>query len=196
MGRYRKKPLVIEAEPFKSGMEDGIEHVKLGEVPDAILEAWFGDAVLQDPAATRKAEEIGEVGQSDLEADGGLTVGLQSDSPAAAGPTFQVPFINTLEGKHYILPTDVIVTGVHGERYPVKKDIFEKTYEPDPLGALPREIEEAEKHLVKSRQDYYALGRFIPAIRNELGALGARWDIGERTLLLCQEIMAIKVPAA
>jgi hypothetical protein len=42
----------------------------------------------------------------------------------------QVPYIQTLEGKLYISQTDFILTGVKGERYPCKKDIFEATYEP------------------------------------------------------------------
>lgn len=40
----------------------------------------------------------------------------------------KVPFIRTLEGKHYINKGDYIITGVDGERYPCKKDIFLKTY--------------------------------------------------------------------
>lgn len=40
------------------------------------------------------------------------------------------PYINTLEGKLYISPGDYIVIGINGERYPVKPDIFEQTYEP------------------------------------------------------------------
>lgn len=39
-----------------------------------------------------------------------------------------VPFIRTLEGKHYICKGDYIITGVDGERYPCKRDIFLKTY--------------------------------------------------------------------
>lgn len=39
------------------------------------------------------------------------------------------PYIRTLEGKHYIHKGSYIVTGVRGERYPYKKDIFEETYE-------------------------------------------------------------------
>jgi hypothetical protein len=38
-------------------------------------------------------------------------------------------WIDTLEGGHIVCPGDWIVTGVHGERYPVKPDIFDKTYE-------------------------------------------------------------------
>jgi hypothetical protein len=38
-------------------------------------------------------------------------------------------FIVTLEGKMKISPYDYIIKGVHGEFYPCKPDIFEKTYE-------------------------------------------------------------------
>lgn len=35
----------------------------------------------------------------------------------------------TLEGVHIITYDDFIIQGVHGEIYPCKPDIFEKTYE-------------------------------------------------------------------
>ena len=35
----------------------------------------------------------------------------------------------TLEGRHIVCPGDWIITGVNGEQYPCKPDIFEKTYE-------------------------------------------------------------------
>lgn len=38
--------------------------------------------------------------------------------------------IVTLEGEHVVSLNDWIITGVHGEKYPCKPDIFEKTYEP------------------------------------------------------------------
>lgn len=37
--------------------------------------------------------------------------------------------IPTLEGIHKFTPDDMLITGVNGEIYPYKKDIFEKTYE-------------------------------------------------------------------
>lgn len=40
-------------------------------------------------------------------------------------------WIDTLEGGHIVCPGDWIITGVHGERYPCKPDIFAKTYEAD-----------------------------------------------------------------
>ena len=39
-------------------------------------------------------------------------------------------WIPTLEGGHRVCPGDWIITGVKGERYSCKPDIFEATYEP------------------------------------------------------------------
>jgi hypothetical protein len=39
-------------------------------------------------------------------------------------------WIDTLEGGHVVCPGDWIITGVKGERYPCKSDIFDATYEP------------------------------------------------------------------
>lgn len=38
--------------------------------------------------------------------------------------------IQTLEGPLTVSPGDWIITGVNGEHYPCKPDIFSKTYEP------------------------------------------------------------------
>lgn len=38
--------------------------------------------------------------------------------------------IPTLEGTHNMTPADMLITGVQGEIYPCKLDIFEATYEP------------------------------------------------------------------
>lgn len=38
--------------------------------------------------------------------------------------------IETLEGFHIVCPGDWIITGIKGEHYPCKPDIFEATYEP------------------------------------------------------------------
>lgn len=38
-------------------------------------------------------------------------------------------WIDTLEGGHIVCPGDWIITGVQGEHYPCKPDIFEQTYE-------------------------------------------------------------------
>ncbi len=38
-------------------------------------------------------------------------------------------YIETLEGMMHVQAGDWIITGVNGEHYPCKPDIFEKTYE-------------------------------------------------------------------
>jgi len=39
-------------------------------------------------------------------------------------------YIRTPEGRHGVSPGDWIITGVRGERYPCKPDVFAMTYEP------------------------------------------------------------------
>ncbi|MGE9941113.1 hypothetical protein ACQRBH_06020 [Bariatricus sp. SGI.161] len=46
---------------------------------------------------------------------------------------YQTPIemtIQTLEGPLRAAPGDWIITGIRGEQYPCKPDVFEKTYEP------------------------------------------------------------------
>lgn len=38
-------------------------------------------------------------------------------------------WIDTLEGGHVVCPKDWVITGVKGEKYPCKPDIFAETYE-------------------------------------------------------------------
>lgn len=38
-------------------------------------------------------------------------------------------WMDTIEGGHRVCPGDWIITGVNGERYPCKPDVFEATYE-------------------------------------------------------------------
>lgn len=44
--------------------------------------------------------------------------------------TQEEQIIETLEGPLRAAPGDWIITGLRGEQYPCKPDIFEKTYEP------------------------------------------------------------------
>ena len=54
------------------------------------------------------------------------------DYPGKAGTSslvFTAGSIETLEGRHVVSPGDWIVTGINGEKWAVKPDIFWKTYE-------------------------------------------------------------------
>ena len=63
-----------------------------------------------------------------LAADLGLdTLGMTSHPPSNSVRWWK---IGTLEGGHEVSPLDYIITGVKGEHYPCKPDIFEMTYEP------------------------------------------------------------------
>ena len=51
------------------------------------------------------------------------------DDRASHANTSLWAWIGTLEGGHLVMPGDWIITGVQGEQYPCKPDIFEATYE-------------------------------------------------------------------
>lgn len=50
--------------------------------------------------------------------------------------------IHTLEGDMVASPGDWIITGIKGEKYPVKNDIFQSTYE-----AVDEFVEFSERYL-------------------------------------------------
>lgn len=84
MGKYRKKPVVVEAIQFKCDAK-----------------------TIEEIALMRGVREV----RIDF-----------SQTP----PTIKIP---TLEGTMTAKVGDYIIRGVHGELYPCKPDIFEKTYE-------------------------------------------------------------------
>lgn len=78
MGKFQKRPVVIEAEQWFPGRRiDGVE---------------------ERPGNGKNSEPVG--------------------------------IVKTLEGDMIARPGDWIITGVEGEKYPCKNEIFKKTYEP------------------------------------------------------------------
>lgn len=86
MARFRKVPLIIEAEQFFLGGEG---------LPQGVL-------VMCEPV--------------------GVHDGCSCDG---------APHVHTLEGPLLVSDGDWIITGVKGERYPCKPDVFAMTYEPE-----------------------------------------------------------------
>lgn len=84
MPKFRKKPVVVDAEIYSPGMEDGF-----------VVDGRYYDKRGAVPRAMNR-----------------------------------IPAIKTLEGHHEISPGDWIITGIAGERYPCKPDIFAATYDP------------------------------------------------------------------
>ena len=59
----------------------------------------------------------------------GPTYTVQVGGAFHGGPGIEVPVVDTLEGEMRVSPGDWIITGVKGEVYPCKPDIFAATYE-------------------------------------------------------------------
>ena len=108
MALYRKKPIIIEASQwFKNGdhPEDGEEIFTRGEFKGELLEGKIVRYYrTPDLDGLRECEHCGRVMK-----DHG--------------------WIDTFEGGHIVCPGDWIITGVKGECYPCKPDVFEQTYE-------------------------------------------------------------------
>lgn len=114
MKKYRKKPVVIEAvQWFKNGdhPEDNCHMVE----PDPKSSTTF----------------------TPFMSEGGIVRRYRRPDDSGDRPCFQCEnamhvhgWIETLEGGHNVCPGDWIITGVKGEFYPCKPDIFEATYEP------------------------------------------------------------------
>lgn len=108
MGKYRKKPVVIEATQW---LKNG-DHPKDGK--DIFTEGKFKGELLEGKIVRyyrtpkidgqRQCEKCGKI----MHVHG---------------------WVDTLEGGHIVCPGDFIITGVKGEIYPCKPDIFEATYE-------------------------------------------------------------------
>lgn len=85
MPKFRKRPVVVEAEQF---------HVWNDDLPSGVRKKILGGN--PDTISGQRVEFV----------------------------------IDTLEGEMKVSNGDWVITGIHGEKYPCKPDIFEKTYEP------------------------------------------------------------------
>lgn len=127
MPQFRKKPVVIEAvQWFKNG-----DHPEDGEERFPLKAARIGaaDGSASDPRYTGEfAGELfeGKVVRYFRRPD------VSSDTACRhCGRDMHIHgWIDTTEGGHIVCPGDWIITGVRGERYPCKPDIFAETYEP------------------------------------------------------------------
>jgi hypothetical protein len=126
--KWRKKPVVIEATQwFKNGdhpfdyaserqrFENGVMRTWTG-----VMRTWTGD----------EAKSLGLEGQivryyRHPKGD------RQEKCKHCNRIMHDHGWIDTLEGGHIVCPGDWVITGVKGEHYPCKPDIFALTYEPE-----------------------------------------------------------------
>ena len=111
--KFRKKPVAIEATQ------------------------WFKNG--DHPQDETRLLDVSHGGQSKtIETDGKVVRYFRHPDKAYEGERSCVHcgvimhkhgWIDTLEGGHIVCPGDWIITGVKGEHYPCKPDIFEATYE-------------------------------------------------------------------
>ncbi len=105
--KYRKKPVVIEA----------CQWLKNGDHPDDESKPIDN----KEPACLTEGKVVRYYRNPD-----------DSGERACEHCSKQMDchgWIDTLEGGHIVCPGDWIITGVEGEHYPCKPEIFEQTYE-------------------------------------------------------------------
>jgi hypothetical protein len=99
MAKYRKKPVVVGAEQW----------FKLGNVEEVKEYDWCKEFNKNELVVIERCGNI--------------------LCKHCGGYLKNHGWIDTLEGGHLVCPGDWIITGVKGEKYPCKPDIFEQTYE-------------------------------------------------------------------
>lgn len=131
MARFRKKPVEVEATQW----------FKNGDHPDDYTNEHY-----VSPTESYSPDYRREHGW-----EGNVVRYFRRPEPEYAGESVHEPcgrawdehgWIDTLEGGHTVCPGDWIITGVQGERYPCKPDIFAITYDSVmdvPTEAVPRE---------------------------------------------------------
>lgn len=120
MAQYRKKPVVIEASLWRQngdhpkdyaadtiGLERGEPRTFSGDERKAM--GWEGGIVRYFRRPDVPGDQACRLCKQTMHVHG---------------------WIDTLEGGHIVCPGDWIITGVKGEHYPCKPDIFAATYEP------------------------------------------------------------------
>jgi hypothetical protein len=119
MAKYRKKPVVIEATQwFKNGDHPQDFSKEKQGFENGVLRTWTGDEI----KANGWEGQIVRYYRTP-ECDGQDVCKHCSQIMHVHG------WIDTLEGGHIVCPGDWIITGVKGENYPCKPDIFAATYE-------------------------------------------------------------------
>lgn len=112
MPQFRKKPVIIEAHQW----------LKNGDHPNDAATEMFDYPNGQRPQVIREGAVVRYFRHPDVS-------GEQSCERCGVR-MHDHGWIDTLEGGHTVCPGDWIITGVQGERYPCKPDIFAATYEP------------------------------------------------------------------
>lgn len=117
--KYVKKPIAIEAAQWFKNGDHPLDYSKSHE--------GFEDGVLRvfSPEERKARGWEGDIVR------GYRTPSMDGQTPCqhCGKAMHDHGWIDTLEGGHVVCPGDYIITGIKGEKYPCKPDIFEATYE-------------------------------------------------------------------
>lgn len=137
MTQYRKRPVVVTAHQwFKNGDHPLDNATEMFDYPSGPLPT----DVTQRPRVIRT---------------GAIVRPLQGYHPGenlckyCEADMVRHGWIDTLEGGHIVCPGDYIITGIKGEHYSCKPDIFAATYEPVPVP--PLDLPEPEQQALAAR---------------------------------------------
>lgn len=108
---YKYKSLNIKAEPYKIGMEDGVD-ISMRSRLDGHIERFIVRDTLKENGATV---------QDNVER-------LYANNKAYDVEEYK-PFLDYCDNKHYIDKTDMIVTDALGDRFPMSLKVFKATFE-------------------------------------------------------------------
>lgn len=162
MAQYRKKPVIIEAvQWFPGATVEGVAqqdpelifsrsghyfYLSAMGSDGFIANAWLAvddEKALDGPVLPFVFWSVKTGERRTAAADDPLTKKYLEYMKHETLPT-AYGLIETLEGRMSVAPGDWIITGVKGEKYPCKPDIFEATYErvhaPDPSCPMPGNV--------------------------------------------------------
>lgn len=120
MPMFRKKPVEIEASQWFKNGDHPLDYAK-SQV------GYEGDVLREWPAS--ECKKHGWEGQL-VRYFRHPEVAGTSECKHCSRQMNDHGWVETLEGGHIVCPGDWIITGVKGEHYPCKPDIFTATYDP------------------------------------------------------------------
>ncbi len=109
MAKYRKKPVVVEATQWFNNGDHPEDYIRDCSDADRKANNWEGDVVRYYRHPEVKSQQV---------------------CVHCGNTMHEHGWIDTFEGGHIVCPGDWIITGIKGERYPCKDDIFKATYDP------------------------------------------------------------------
>ena len=113
--KFRKKPVVIEATQWFQN----------GDHPEDDVMRPFEDTGFI-PSEPREGKVVRYFRHPNVP---GTDFHREANNKGCGRMFHDHGWIDTLEGGHNVCPGDWIITGIQGEHYPCKPDIFEATYE-------------------------------------------------------------------